>query len=372
VPWWYWYWYAYASLVQCTNVDCSEYRWVAWTYIDPSTGRFTFTQQYWGAPLEVGSYRIFIQMPSYLPFESQAFAAAEGEDVDLGDLLVQPVPRLNSISGRLVDARTRAPINGSTTPAYVYLQGGCDWFSCAYASVAVDSNGRFRFDADQYGARLLAGSYWISAYADQYQPYGAPVDAPTANQDVDLGDLPLTSNPIRFSDIHACSTLPSTGGRCRFSVKLINGQAGVVNGTAWTEIEGWGLGSFVDSTRYTLAKQGVAFSAGTLGSSKTLTFDLDVPAGVRDGAFFCASIWFGQGANPFLGTTGQRHLFCIEKYPGWGRFDVVSDNEAGALLEKMANRTAPRRGPERMQANPPAPKGMPRGMPGGPAPASER
>jgi hypothetical protein len=318
--------YGYLDLYQCVGGDCSQLRWINYAYVGPWSGdRFFFTTDYYGYPLEVGTYLVQIYAYRYEPFRSAPVEGVAGQDVDFGDLELQPLPAIGSITGRLTDSLTGAPIAG-----WVRL---CGDHYCEYQR-PVGADGRFVYETDELGNRLLAGSYWLTAGADQYQAASIRIDV-GAGEHRNVGDLAIVSNPIRILAASACASIPSTGGRCTFSVTLVNGQAGALNVRAWSEVEAWGLGSLGGWSRFPAGERSTGFPSGTHGQTRTVSFDFDVPGSTADYASFCGFVFAGEGSsNPYTRPLGARHVFCIQKDPGQGAFQVVTEGEARALARR--------------------------------------
>lgn len=344
---------ALVYLNQCFSEDCSLRNNVSSGWTD-SSGRFTFTHHWNGQPLVVGTYQVEFTdawWPArHLPYASDPFSVGRDEHLELGNLAVAPVPTIGSIRGRVSDLVTRAGLSGASEPyAFVYVQI-CGPVGCSFGQATPDAAGNFRIDRDNDGQALFLGEAYVYASARQYLPAQLRLTDLVEREDRNLGDVALQSHPIRFSNVQPCANVPSSGGRCRFSVTLTNGQAGALSATVWTEIDAWGIGSFVGASSFTLGKQSVGFGPGTRGAQKTLSFDLDVPAVVSDYATFCATAWAGQGTtNPFLDTIGSSYLFCVIKDPSTPRYRMVTEREGREMIKKPLSMLDPRPASQHMQ-----------------------
>jgi hypothetical protein len=192
------------------------------------------------------------------------------------------------------------------------------------------SEGDFYFERDASGAQLRAGNYQLFVTADQYQSRQSDIFTVGEDQDYDTGDIPLASNPVRFSDTRAC-VVPPQGGFCNFSVKITNGLSARLSGKAWSIVNGTSIGSFTNFTTFqTDASQGVRLNPG---KSSVLRFRFWVRGSVADGATICTTVYVGQGLNALFNTVGQSSLFCIVK--GGSGFALLSEQESQAALQQM-------------------------------------
>ena len=241
-------------------------------------------------------------------------------------LTVVPVPIAGSISGRIVDAVDGTPLSG-TAPPFAFVQlNRCSSFGCFefVNSQSADSAGRFRFDRDFSGAPLLVGTYQVTASAEQYQQGRTAQFNVGQGEDRDIGNLALSSFPVRFSEIRPCGALPREGGDCVYSVRVTNGLATSLSADAWSLVESFNIGSFSGFTRFqTQNPQNVSIGSG---KSKVVEFRFHVPSTVTNGAFICTSVFVGAGRDPFFDIVGQRSTFCITK--GNTGFSVLPEKES--------------------------------------------
>ena len=258
---------------------------------------------------------------------------------DVGTYQLSIITFAGSIRGRVVDADTDTPLPGDTEPfAFVVLRR-CEVSGCFdVAAHNTDSAGRFQFSFDEFntGLPLETGTYQLHAFANEYRDRKtAPVEF-VEGEDRDVGDIPLQSVfLVQFSDIQSCGDLPPEGGQCRYSVRVTNRQSVPLQGAAWSVVEGFGLGTVIDFTRFQPQRPRNI----TLGpdESRVVQFEFQVPSTVRDGATICTQVFVGQGDSPFFTTVGRRDLFCIVK--GITGFSVLSEEEVKELRQQAAERS---------------------------------
>jgi hypothetical protein len=257
-----------------------------------------------------------------------------GDGIGTYTLTIAPVPIARAISGRVVDAVTGTPLSGSAPPfAFVQLtrcsNSGCFEF---LSSQNADSDGRFRFDRDFFGSPLTVGTYQVTAFAEQYQQGRTSQFNVAEGEDHDIGNLALTSFPVRFSEIRPCGALPREGGDCVYSVRLTNGLATSLSADAWSLVDSSNIGSQFSFTRFqTQNPQNVSIASG---KSKVVEFRFHVPSTVTNGAFMCTSVFVGTGRDPFFDIVGQRSTFCISK--GNTGFSVLPEKESHIRMRPPA------------------------------------
>jgi hypothetical protein len=217
-----------------------------------------------------------------------------------------------------MDAVTGKPVRGDSFP-YGFVQlmvmSPDEWQGFDYVnSMYTDAEGRFQFDSYSFGNRLQAGTYALRFWAEGYQ-YAEDLVFEAESGDLDLGDIPLTPNPISFSETQPCAEIPSGGGSCAFSVRVTNQVSEALDGAAWSVVFSYRNNSFTGSTQFQ-AGLPQALRLNT-GESRVVKFSFPVPASLQDGAVICASIYVGQGRpNPLFNVVGAaEHAFCVTKGP---------------------------------------------------------
>jgi hypothetical protein len=112
----------------------------------------------------------------------------------------------------------------------------------------------------------------------------------------------MTSYPVRFTEMQACSEIPATGGDCVYSVRITNGQATKLEGQAWSLVDSFVPESFAHSTDFRAGDSQLLSLAS--GKSKVLQFKFTVPVNPTPfGSSVCTRIFIGQGNNPLLTTS---------------------------------------------------------------------
>jgi 5-hydroxyisourate hydrolase-like protein (transthyretin family) len=337
-------------LRRCENGTCdfgSNY-----SYSD-SAGRFRFQSDLY-FPLTPGEYRVTVHHYLYEPAVLQ-FEIDGSSIVHLGDLLLTPIPTAGSIRGRLIDEVTRRPLPGDAPPyAYVRLQFCPENSSfCSYMGEQyTGSDGTFEFVGTQFDP-LRPGRYQIVSEGDQY--FRLPSDFFTVAEDEhkDIGDLLARSFPVRLQLLQGCDSIPSGGGRCRFTVRVTNGQLTALWARGWPVISGSGLGTTAYSSVFQLPQKSITLLPG---SSTSLAFAFDVPGAVPGGAFVCASFFAAPEDRPLQPLSSQ-DLFCLRKsYTGFER--VPEAELRRPTLQGPAGQTEPGAPAARPQA--PRPPRLPR------------
>jgi 5-hydroxyisourate hydrolase-like protein (transthyretin family) len=320
------------TLYRCTAAnEC--FQSLGSQYFFGGSSEFNFGTQYGYPAIGAGDFVIEFVADRYETLRTEPFSVGNGEFKNLGTIAVTSLPIIGSISGQLIDAVTGGPLPGTSDPGARVTLFYCGRFGCyqAVAGQYTDANGRFQFVSDFYGNALLAGNYVISAAADQYvsrDAYNADPFQVGANANRDLGKIKLRPFPVRFSDIQGCNSIPASGGRCRYSVRITSGVATTTKMAAW---------SIVSAGAYPAPGTGgqSVFQTGSPinlsmkpGESSILRFDFKVPAKVQAGTYICTSAYVsGDPDVRLLNTIGQRSLFCITKNSDTGPFRLLTDQE---------------------------------------------
>jgi hypothetical protein len=273
-------------------------------------------------------------------FAEPTDCAPNGGSIHSPDGTIVPIPAIGSISGRVVDAQTRVPLQGDASPfASVELRHCFDSECSAFNTVnsqSTDSGGRFLFRSDFSGNPLIVGTYQVATFADQFQSGQTVPFSVGEGEDRDVGDIPLQPSPIQSSEIRPCGDLPPEGGQCRYSVRIHNRQTGPFQGAAWSIVESGDIGSFTGFTRF--QPQRPRHITLDPEESRVVHFNFEIPSTVRNGALICAQVFAGQGTEPFFDTVGQRDLFCVLK--GFtGGFSVLSEEEVKKLRQQVDERS---------------------------------
>jgi len=294
-------------LTQCAGDTCSFPSTSASTDAD---GRFRIHSDSFFLMFG-GLYELSAFHPSYQ--QTSRLIEIHGKtDMDIGDISLAPLPALSSIRGRLVDLATGQPLRGDAPPFAQVQLHFCDAGSgsfCGFVSSRTpDADGSFLFTGHEFDP-LEEGTYRIVLNADQYVRDLGDTFTAADGQDLDLGDVPARSFPVRVAEVESCGTIPAGGGRCRFTVGVSNGQATALQARGWIAVSSFFTGSFGGSSWFQLTPRLIDLPPG---GSTVLPFTLDVPGTVPNGALFCGSFYAAAKDRP-LEPFAVSHLFCIQK-----------------------------------------------------------
>ena len=330
---------ASAILRRCDSNGCLELVNSQNTDVD---GLFHFNSDFSGFPLSAGTYELEISAILHETLRIEVTIGA-GENRDLGDLLIQLIAPIGSIRGRLVDAVTRRPISGTFAPVVELYQ--CDQASCSFVnSLVPDNEGRFRFETDFAGNHLTTGSYQILAHANQYQSAQTAIFEVGANVYQTVGDIRLTSFPVRFSALQPCADIPASGGSCIFRVKVTNGTNRTLKGKTWSMADAGLPGSFAGFTRFQVNDlQDLDLGRG---GSQFFRFRINVPANDSPiGSFICTRVFVGEGARALFNTIGYSELFCVVRNASGFAItspqDILSGGQENTNLASTATEIEP-------------------------------
>jgi hypothetical protein len=256
-------------------------------------------------------------------------------------LTVAPAPpAIGSIAGRVIDAVTGAPLPGNSPPFASVVLLRCEGDECLefVDEQSTDDEGRFRFERDFDDGPLPVGTYQVIASAEEFEEEATEPFDVAEGEDVDLGDIALGPAPISFSDIQPCEDLRPQGDTCSYSVTVRNNTDALLEGLAWSPVDGFDLGS---SLPFTL------FEASTAGDSRqavrarvhvdplgqqTVQFQFDVPPFVL-GATFCPRLFLGVKPDPLVIPVRERFLFCITGTETG--FEVMSESESRTMSKSL-------------------------------------
>lgn len=322
---------ALVYLRQCdSSGDCWQY--VGFTF-SRADGTFRFESanySLYDQILRTGSYQVIVNAgDAYDGYIGTPFQVLTGQDLDLGDLAMRPVPVVGSIRGRLVDAVTNAPLSGVATPfARAELQRCIPGYGCStYRHADADAQGNFVFQSGQ-NSPLRPGTYRVIAFAEQYEAtLGTELEV-AENQHYNLGDFAVKSYPVRFQLLQACSSVPSTGGDCPYVVRVTNGNPSKLHADVWSLVRSLGFYWTDQGTQFQSGRKTVSLLPGT---STDVSFNFNVPASLQDGTAICSEVFTSHKTNPFM-AIGRRPLFCIAKVGQ--TFQQMPDKERRELLKR--------------------------------------
>lgn len=292
-------------------------------------------------PLSPGSYLVrAFTTDHYFPGESAIFTVGQDEHHNVGDIEIVVPLSIGEISGRLVDAYTGAGIPsgywGDELRLEYCVDGACD----SVAWTGPDEAGYFTF-APEYRGHLPAGDYRIVASAFEYLD-GEAVDIPAVGHDEhrEIGDIALKPWPIKLSLVRSCPDLPSTGGLCRYRVKVTNQSPKAIRGALWSLVETV-TGSLAGDTKFQIGNP-IRMTLRP-GASRFINFKFWVPASVpnTDYDLICATTRFGQGNQQMFYNTLARRDLCIQK--GAEGYSLVSEKDVRSILRKKSGLPIPTR-----------------------------
>jgi hypothetical protein len=309
---------------------------VTYVYAD-ADGHISFDTGCCGDPLDPGRYRIEAFALGYEDQLVGPFDVGPSEHYDAGNINLVPIPKIGSISGRVVDAVTGEPLAELVDYAYVDLLH-CFPDYCDYVNnTNLDEDSRFHFTDDYSGAPLMVGTYEIRVSADQYRDVESDPFDVAEGEDYDLGDLGMHALTVGFSDVVPCKSVPREGGLCRFSVRVSNRLSnGLFGGRLWAIVDGSYIGSVLDYTTFQIDREGIVNLAP--GESTVVNLAFWVPTTVDNGASLCVRAYAGESTpSPFFGTVGQADLFCISK--GYAdTFRSLPPRQARELFDRLHGR----------------------------------
>ncbi len=283
-------------------------------------------------PLSPGSYLVRANTTDHdFPGESAIFTVGQDEHHNVGDIEIVVPLSIGEISGRLVDAYTGVGIPGGywgdeLSLAYC-VDGTCDFV----AWTGPDEAGYFSF-VPAYRGHLPAGDYRIVASAFEYLD-GEAVDIPAVAHDEhrEIGDIALKPWPIKLSLVRSCPDLPSTGGLCRYRVKVTNQSPKAIRGALWSLVETV-TGSLAGDTKFQIGNP-IRMTLRP-GASRFMDFKFWIPASVPDTDYdlICATTRFGQGIHQMFFNTLARRDLCIQK--GAEGYSLVSEKDVRSIMRE--------------------------------------
>ena len=227
-------------------------------------------------------------------------------------------PPIGSIAGRAIDEISGEPLPGRSTPFAVAVLLRCDGDECSESVIDLptDEDGRFRFEQGSLGQPLLAGTYQIVVFAEEYEDFLTDPFEVSEDEDLDLGDLALGRAALAFSNIQPCEDLSPQHHVCRYSVVVKNNTNTLFRGLAWSLVEAFDLPTSFGYTQFEASSRAGALRAVRIpvvlapSAQKVLRFRFKVPKFALE-AELCAEIFLGKIPAPLLRTVRSRSLFCI-------------------------------------------------------------
>ncbi len=234
-----------------------------------------------------------------------------------------------SISGRVIDAITRAPLLGDQPPhTGVELLKCYDSYCNQISWQNTDKYGQFRFDRDWGGTPLPSGIYQVVAHAEQYGDNRTDRLDIGEGENRNLGDIPLQPVPVQLSELKPCVDLPPEGGLCRYKVKVTNRLSVPVTGIIWSIGDAGQTGSLLGRTEFQIGKRDLELAPQ---QSKYVGFSINIPGTVQYSV--CFSIYVGQEPDFTFNTVAETN-FCVAKQSN-GSFQVMTEQESRMLRQQQ-------------------------------------
>lgn len=325
--------FATVQLIRCIDGSCFEYVNSQNTSGD---GSFLFNSDLNGGPLLAGTYQLQAFASGFDFLTTGSFDVAEGESLNLGNVAMIPLSFIGSVSGRIVDAISGAPLSGFGPPFAFATLERCDEFGCVgQAGSQADEQGRFRFEGVIYG--LPPGTYRISASADEYMVATTEQFDLAESQDIEVGDIAISPFRLQFGEVQGCA-LPPGGGLCEYSIELRNRGPGWFRGEAWSTVDFFPNESPFRSSRFQVGSIGAQLPLPErinlrAGQSIILTFQLFVPGTVPPSSTICATATVGTNPFPQFDNHGDRFVFCTVTTEG--DFELMPEKEGRKRFREL-------------------------------------
>jgi len=312
------------------------YNYAGWTSSD-ATGSFLFETGSYSVygPLQVGSYQINVQSQGYEAGVEGPFQLSAGQELNVGDIALQKVPAVGSISGRLVDEITGQRLSGNGEPyAQVELRYCAAWGCYGRETQNVGPDGTFRFvGSDWYP--MVPGTYQLLARASQYQDTFSETFEVANGQNFAFGDFRVKSMPARVTLVDTCA-IPAQGGTCGVTMRVTNGSTTRLEGEAWGMVQASSTGSPAQRTEFQVGSPKVLSLAP--GQSVVLPLTFEVPVNVNDGSYICVTGYAAQRPHEF-NTLGTHPLACFFK--GYGGFIQIPENKKQDAVRRARGQAGP-------------------------------
>lgn len=279
--------------------------------------------------LRAGEYHLSVFAGSvYQHYYLSGIQLAEGQDLDLGDVALTPVPAIGSVRGRLVDAQTGEPLSAGIFNKVDLLRCEGDFCYPMISWVQVNAQGRFVFASSEFN-QIPPGTYRVRGSADQYHPADSPAFEVADEQHVEIGDLPLPSYPVRLTLGQGCGPIPAEGGDCQIRVRVTNGSASRLQTEVWSLLRAYPPGFPGEITHFPLGNPRSVSLAPAAYADLPVSFK--VPGSLEDGSSICVRAYAGDRPNPF-NTIGLHDVICLRK--GAEGLRALPDEEKRKLLKR--------------------------------------
>mgnify|MGYP002277204637 CR=1 FL=1 len=323
----------YANLYRCNGTECTEYVSSAATN---EFGEFEFPGSIYGEPLLNGTYEINAFAFGYQDFSTGPFDITTNGTYDLGSLALVPLPLVGLISGRLVDAVDGMPLAGSGPYFAQVSLVSCEnefCYSVAYGEPGDD--GVFRLDGREQA--ILEGEYTVVGYANGHWETMSEPFTVSQNEDLDIGTLVLTPFPISIEHAQPCELM--AGQVCRFGVEVRARTTKRLRGEAWGIVEYISHEGLVNTSRFQVGRNGHAAPQSlnlAAGETRMLTFELQIPDEIPDGAFMCFRVFVGRSPHPQFNVLAEQFLFCANNTQG--SLSMLDSKAARQKLKALSKR----------------------------------
>ena len=327
---------AYVSLFRCVSGDCPLQ--VGFQATDDQ-GYFRFERDFVGLPLTAGDYQIRADASGFESYVGEIFTAQGGAPVDVGALALTPMILIGSVTGRLIDGVTRAPLPGVAPPFAAATLERCDFSPCyAVAYAQPNELGEFRFDGQLF--QIQPGTFRITAFADDYRLTTTSQFSVAAFEDYTAGTVIVKPFPIEFGAVQGCE-IPAGGGLCEYQIVLRNRGPGRYRGEAWSTIDYFANEYPYRNTRFQVGSIGAVLPTPEQvnlrpGESMPLRFQFYVPGNVPEYSSICATATVGTGFAPQFNNQGDRFVFCTNKQAG--TFDLLPEKDGRRRLRELIER----------------------------------
>lgn len=304
--------FASASLLSCDLFGCNNFVAFVQAGFD---GVFRFDATTIGFGLSAGTYQVLTSAFGYFEARSEPFTAGEDEGVQLGDIAMEPLSFIGSISGRVVDAVSGAALPGIAPPFSIVELQRCEVFGCVgLVSFQPDFDGNFFIEGPPY--QLIPGDYRVIVRAEDYLATESATLTIGTNEHVEFGNVAVDPLPIGFDVITPCVISPR--GLCQFDVHLTNRSGRSFGAALWSIVEYYGATSPPVFTRFQIGSKGISDPAPQRfwlapGETRPFRFAFWVPASVPPGSTVCASVAVGELPTGVFAPISDRFAFCATK-----------------------------------------------------------
>ncbi len=282
------------DLVAATLLRCEDLCFPigsTWVGFD---GSFSFSSQFSPLLANGGSFQVSLSSAYYESATIGPFQVEPGRRTDLGATTLQRLPSIGGIVGRLLDADTLRPISSSGFPALSLVR--CIDGAClqSIALGVVNPDGSFVIASSESSPPIVPGSYLLRVNLDGYVPYSTPIFRVGADEVYDLKRLKIQPLTVRLDEPKICASVPAGRERCDHSVRLTN----LVNRPV--TVQTWRVFSLSGQPSRSSFQLDQARPVRLLpGQSRVLSYSLDIPRSMPEGAVLCVQFFAGRDERGF-------------------------------------------------------------------------